>query len=664
VGAEIGAGLISLGADVCASRAALKREWLETDASGAYASSSLLCANTRRYHGLLVAPVAEGGQPLGRHVFLSWVEEWVEHWLEEWAADWFVKADEAPERGSYLSCAVFGDGGLRPGPLVGFERGAISTFHYAVGGLRLRKEIFCPRGTRCVAVRYTASGRCRLQLRPFFACRHFHALTRRNPQADLTSKQEGIWQVVRPYPELPPVYLAASGHISPDPGWYLRFHYPEEAARGFEAEEDLLSPAAIRLELEADRPAWLVAGLERLSPEEAAAAYEAELARRSALTGGRPQLEAQLALAADQFLIEQPGGLSVVAGYHWFEEWGRDLLVSLPGLLLVDGRIKEAVAALAAFGRHLKGGLLPNRLLAGADYASADSPLLYLLACQRVADCGGGYGLLRPLWPIVAAIIEAYHRGTAYGIVIAPDGLPLQGAPGLALTWMDARVRDAPVTPREGKAVELAALWHNGLQFAAALAEDLGLSVRAASYRAASRACARSFNRAFWNEERGCCYDVITKDGAEAAVRPNQLFAAGLPHALLSGEPAARMLDTVERHLLTPYGLRTLAPGEPGYAPRYAGGQEARDSAYHQGTVWPWLMGIYVEAVLKVRGKGAGKELRERITAPLAEHLREAGVGSVSEVFDAEAPQAAGGCIAQAWSVAELRRALFLLEGS
>lgn len=638
---------------------ALGLEWLEAGSDGSYASSTLLGANTRRYHGLLVAPV-EG---LGRHVMLSWLEEWVEDWLEEWAGDWFVGPEEAPERGSYASCALFAGGGLWPGPLARFERGLISTFHFAVGELGLKKEVFLVPGRRAVAVSYTAEGRCRLKVRPFFACRHFHHLTHLNDQADLNFGRQDGWHLVRPYPELPPVYLAASGRIHPEPAWYLRFHYPEEAARGFDSEEDLLSPGWVSLELAAGGRAWLVAGLEPVSLEEAAAAHEAELARRKGLVAGKDGLSARLALAADQFVTRTPQGPGVTAGYHWFEEWGRDLLVSLPGLFLVDGRVDEALAALSRFAAHLKDGLLPNRLLeeGGADYACADAPLFFLLACQRLSEAAG-LAAAAPLWPATAGIIASFQRGTAYGIGVDGDGLPVQGSSGAALTWMDAVVGGEPVTPRGGKAVDMAALWHNGLLFAASLAAHLGKKQEAAGYEEAAARARGSFEAVFWNEERGCCYDVVSPEGEkDAAIRPNQLWAVGLPHAVLTGGRAESVLAVVERELLTPCGLRTLAPGEPGYTPIYGGGVAQRDRAYHQGTVWPWLLGVWADACLKVRGEGAREGLRA-ILAPLAAHLRQAGVGTVSELFDAEPPYAPRGCIAQAWSVAELRRILSRLE--
>ncbi len=658
------AELISLEGEACAAGAALGREWLECDGSGAYASSTILFANTRRYHGLLVAPV----KGLGRHVFLSWCEERVEDWLEEWSADWYVdRAEDAAERGFYASCALFAGGGLWPAPLARFERGLIACAHYAVQGLSLTKEVFLLRGRRSVAIRYVASGPCRLSIKPFFACRPFHALTQWNSVADLSPRREGPWQVVRPYPELPPVYLTASGRrMSDDPGWYYRFHYPEEAARGFEAEEDLFCPGPVRLELAAGEPGWLVAGLERVSPEEAEAAWREELDRRAALVRGREPLAAQLALAADQFLVAGPEEPSVVAGYPWFEEvWGRDLLVSVPGLLLVDGRLGEAAAVLSAFAGHLEGGLLPNRLpLTGPpEYNSADASLFFLLACQRLAEAAGGLETLRPLWPAVSAVIESWRRGTAHGVGVAAGGLPTQNDPGLALTWMDASLKGRPVTPRSGHAVELCALWYNGLLFAAGLAEEVGRGDHAAAWRREAARAQAAFEAVFWDEERGCCYDAVSQEGVrDPALRPNQLFAVGLPHPLLTGRRAAGLLEVVERELLTPFGPRSLARGEPGYVARYGGPQAERDCAYHQGPVWPWLWGVYADAWLKVNGPGRRSELRERIAGPLAGHLTEAGVGSVSELFDAEEPHAPGGCPAQAWSVAELRRALALLE--
>jgi len=368
----------------------------------------------------------------------------------------------------------------------------------------------------------------------------------------------------------------------------------------------------------------------------------------------------QLVLAADEFLVrralaDEPGGLSVIAGYHWFGDWGRDTMIALPGLTLATGRPEAARRILATFARFVDGGMLPNVFPdAGQapEYNTVDAALWYVEAVRAYHAATGDDAALRELFPALEAIVRGYTAGTRYGIRVDGDGLVAAGEHGVQLTWMDAKVGDWVVTPRIGKPVEINALWYNALVAIADLARRLGRP--SAAWQAMADRAAAAFSR-FWNAEAGYCYDVIDGPaGHEAVLRPNQIFAVSLPASPLSADRQRLVVDRCARQLLTSYGLRSLAPGEPGYQPRYLGGPRERDGAYHQGTVWGWLLGPFALAYHRVHGD---REAARAFLAPMAQHLAEYGLGSIAEVFDAEPPFSPGGCIAQAWSVAETLRA-------
>jgi predicted glycogen debranching enzyme len=373
----------------------------------------------------------------------------------------------------------------------------------------------------------------------------------------------------------------------------------------------------------------------------------------------------RLVLAADQFLVtrplaDDPGGLSVIAGYHWFGDWGRDTMIALPGLTLTTGRPEAARRILTTFARFVDRGMLPNVFPDAGErpeYNTVDAALWYVEAVRAYHESTNEAGVLRELFPALEQIVHGYAGGTRYGIRVDPaDGLVAAGEPGVQLTWMDARVGDWVVTPRTGKPVEINALWYNALVAMAGLARALGRP--SAEWEAMAARAAAGFTR-FWNAEAGYCYDVIDGPaGPEAALRPNQILAVSLPASALPAERQRQVVDACARRLLISHGLRSLSPGEPGYRPRYAGGPRERDGAYHQGTAWAWLLGPFALAYDRVHGdRTAARALLE----PMAHHLGEYGVGSIAEVFDAEPPFAPGGCIAQAWSVAETLRAWCLL---
>jgi predicted glycogen debranching enzyme len=462
--------------------------------------------------------------------------------------------------------------------------------------------------------------------------------------------------------------------------------YPVEERRGYQAHGPLWSPGYFKMSLELRQGATLVASTESFETMrllDPATALRAERGRRRRLLAlappaAREGVAAELVLAADQFIITPAGRTleatrarafgdevrTVIAGYHWFTDWGRDTMISLEGLTLATGRYLEAGYILRTFGHYVRDGLIPNMFPEGENeglYHTADATLWFFHAVQRYVQYSGDRLTLGILYPKLKEIVAWHVKGTRFGIHVDPrDGLLTQGAPGYQLTWMDAKVDDWVVTPRRGKAVEINALWYNALRLMATWAQSHGEDP--GPYRARADQVKRSFNDRFWNAEGGSLYDVVDceEGGNDGKCRPNQLFAISLPHPVLVRERWAPVMRVVHDRLLTPSGVRTLAPGDPDYKPRYFGDLRARDAAYHQGTVWAWLIGPYVDAWLKVFPGDAGGA-RSAVEGVLA-HLDEACIGSMSEIFDADAPYTARGCIAQAWSVAELLRVWLKLE--
>ncbi|MBC7911654.1 MAG: glycogen debranching protein, partial [Pyrinomonadaceae bacterium] len=370
----------------------------------------------------------------------------------------------------------------------------------------------------------------------------------------------------------------------------------------------------------------------------------------------------ELTLAADQFIVARGSQKTVIAGYHWFSDWGRDTMIALPGLALVTGRAEVARSILLEFARHVDKGMLPNRFPdAGVEpeYNTVDATLWFFEAVRALLDDTHDEKFVRDnLYDVLAEIIDWHVRGTRYGIRVDTDGLLAAGEEGVQLTWMDAKVGEWVVTPRRGKPVEIQALWYNALRVMEQLAHQFQDETRTGFYGEIAARARASFNQKFWHEEQGCLYDVIDGERRDASIRPNQIFAVSLPHTMLSKERARGVVCVVERDLLTPYGLRSLAQSDPQYRGRYAGDALSRDGAYHQGAVWAWLLGPFIKAYLKVHSEDtAAREKARAWLSPFQKHLSEAGLGQVSEIFDGDAPHAPRGCIAQAWSVAEILRA-------
>ncbi len=648
--------MMELDASVCQDLdAALRREWLETNGLGGFASSTIVCANTRRYHGLLVAAVRP---PVDRVVLLAKLDETLH------------TRDGAAELGCNLYPGSVHPDGHRY--VRGFRLHPFPTFIYEVERVRLVKRVFMLRDQNVTAITYwleRAPGPVTLHLRPMLACRGYHTLGRRNEDFDETLLDAPGGMGLQPYGPETAVYLTCPGaRFEEAPDWYYGFQYPREAERGLDVEEDLFSPGYFAATLDVDdRISVLAAHGAPADPDvEQAAAEERE--RRDRLIA--PFTHAgeetrQLVLAADQFLVHRDGQQlrSIIAGYHWFTDWGRDAMIALPGLTLAVGRPEEAKAVLRAFAAHCSAGMIPNRFPDGdadPEYNTVDASLWFVRAVADYIERTGDRALLKgELYEVLWDIIDRYANGTRFGIHMDGDGLIAAGEPGSQLTWMDAKIGDVPVTPRQGKCVEINALWFNALKDMQHLTELMSEDRRAKEYADMAEAVRNAFGATFWNRAQSCLYDCIDGTYADASIRPNQILAVGLPHSLLSPEREHAVVQTVHRELYTPYGLRSLAPTDPNYIGIHSGNQRSRDGAYHQGTVWAWLLGPFISAWLKVnRHTPQAKTEARQMLQPILDHIHNAGLGSVSEIFDGDPPHRPKGCISQAWSVGELLRLL------
>ncbi|MGZ5426186.1 MAG: amylo-alpha-1,6-glucosidase, partial [Thermoanaerobaculia bacterium] len=556
--------------------------------------------------------------------------------------------------------------------LTGFRMDPFPTFTWDADGVVVEKEAFMPHGENTVCVTWRlvkGEGPVSLEVRPLVAFRDFHALTHENADLDRTTAIEGSGVRIAPYKGLPALFFAHDGQVEQAGDWYRFFEYAEDRHRGFDYREDLWHPVTLLFTFEENgattrQAANLIASTSPRSASDIHLLRKNELTRRGKLTtkaGRKPVLRA-LARAADQFLVARGDMTTVIAGYPWFSDWGRDSMIALPGLTLATGRPEVAKEILLAFLEHVDQGMLPNRFPdAGEEpeYNTVDATLWYFEAVRQYVEATGDLALVGDrLFRILADIVAWHERGTRYGIRVSTDGLLEWHAAGEVLTWMDARIDSRPVTPREGKPVEIQALWFSALKVMENLAKSFDEPLLASRYRLMAARAKRSFSRQFWNATADCLYDVVDADGKNGAIRPNQLFAISLFHSMLTKEKAKSILAVVARELLTPYGLRTLSPKDPAYRGRYEGGPEERDAAYHQGTVWPWLLGAYATAFRRANGEGpkTAKAIR-RLLAPLGDFVLGDGLGQLPEIFDGDAPHRPRGCVAQAWSVAELLRA-------
>jgi predicted glycogen debranching enzyme len=623
-----------------------RAEWLETDGLGGFASGTASGIRTRRYHALLLSAQTP---PTGRNVLVNGCEVWLEIDGERIALS---SQHYAPD-------VIHPDG---TGRIESFAHEPWPRWIYRVGDIRVEHELFAVSGSPLVAMAWrlvsSGSSSATLHVRPLLSGRDYHALHHENAAFAFAPEGRGAAWTWRPYPNISAITVHANALYHHDPVWYRNFCYAEERVRGFAFSEDLASPGTFSFDLAAGEAICLLGagGAESFIGAGDPATTFARLRREE--QDRRARFESPLLRAADAYVVRRGDGRTIVAGYPWFTDWGRDTFIALRGIALATGRLDLAREILLEWAGAVSDGMLPNRFADQGDapeFNAVDASLWYAVAVGeylRLAE--PPLEVRRRLEAAVGAILDGYAKGTRYGIHADADGLLAAGEPGVQLTWMDARIGAEVVTPRIGKPVEVQALWINALRLVGRRGDAWG--------RLADRATA-SFRARFWNETAGCLYDVVDVDHVpgtvDALLRPNQIFAVGgLPIALIEGERARRVVDLVEQRLWTPLGLRSLAPGEPGYTAHYQGGPSERDRAYHQGTVWPWLAGAFVDAWLRVRSgtPAARREARERFAAPLLAHRASAGLGHVSEIADAEPPHAPRGCPFQAWSIGELIR--------
>ena len=647
----------------------LSAEWLLADGGGGYASSTVLWCGTRRYHGLWVPALKA---PVDRRVVLSHIEERL------------IPPGGDALQPAFISTAEYGGGFFPDGSLwaVSFDLDPLPRFVSRVGGLTVDREVLLLRDGAgvCLTYRISGHGRWSLDLAPMLALRSFHALAHShsgfhvNPLEGvqgLRCNAEGfpgvfVWfapasdaKDTRNDQPLPP----AACTVAVSPTWYFSVLRRVERERGFDHFEDVLTPGRWTVSADGAAEFHLFFSFEPPRPINVAAERRKFVARQADLVAraGSPQNPrlARLATAADQFIarrrVDGEDLATIVAGYHWFGDWGRDAMISLPGLLIETGRLDAAEKVLRAFGAATREGLVPNCYAEDTGrplYNTVDASLWFIQAAAAYMRAGGSEIFLREhLWPVVQQVCQWYRAGTDFGIRADTDGLITAGSQDTQLTWMDAKASGRPVTPRHGKAVEINALWISGLSLASDLAAKLDLAPPA-SLQVLAR-IRRAFEDLFWNDKAGCLYDCILPDGRrDASVRPNQIMAVGLPHAPLAGERAKAIVRKVREKLLTPRGLRTLAPDDPAYRGRYVGGPDQRDAAYHQGTVWPWLSGPYVDAVFAVEDPVCARGEAAQVLAGLLDSMEDEGLGQINEIFDGDPPHRPRGCIAQAWSVA------------
>ncbi|MCP9469646.1 MAG: amylo-alpha-1,6-glucosidase [Nitrospira sp.] len=633
---------------------ALRLEWLETNGRGGFTSGTVAGANTRRYHALLLIARRP---PLERFVLVNHLEEWID-----------LDGHPVPLSTNLYPGAVHPTGYTS---CTGFSPDPWPTWTYQCGSISIQREILCVHGRDLVVVRWSllagAQQSAVLRIRPMLSGRDYHHTHHENPALSTTVSEGNGWVSWQPYLSVPAVRVFYEGAYRHNPDWFRRVQFPVEREQGLDYEEDWWSPGEFEFTITPERPRTLILTIEQTDSLDPASLLRQERERRAALMNQASRfapLTFRLWRASDAFIVKRGNGHAVLAGYPWFTDWGRDTFISLAGLCLVTGRHDQARQIIESYATHVLEGLIPNRFPDAGEtpeYNSIDASLWFLHAVARYLAYTGDESHVRTVaWPAIKQILDGYRRGTRYQIRMERDGLITGGMPGAQLTWMDAKVGDWVVTPRHGKPVEIQALWMRALDVGKRLAEQFGEPAFAARCRRERELAVNSFRHKFWYEAGGYLYDVIDgPDGPDASIRPNQLYVLALCPDVIPNEQAKRILNVVTDHLLTPVGLRTLSPADPRYRPRYAGGVVERDGAYHQGTVWPFLLGPFVTAWLNVFGRSAKSKAKARsFLKGLEAHLHAACIGQVSEIFDGDPPHEPRGCPSQAWSVAEPLRVL------
>ena len=641
---------------------AIRHEWLETNGLGGWSGSSIIGCNTRRYHGLLVAAIKP---PAERMVLVSKLDEAI------------IVNDERFELGTNDYGNSIQTNGNQY--LFSFVKNIFPEWIFEVKGMRIKKTVTMLHDENTTLIIYEvlkANTSFTMELLPLIAARGYHSLQHayNNIFWDVQF-EEGIFHN-QPYEGAPDIFISIPGSsYKHDPRWFYKFNYQLEKYRGLDFEEDLFNHGIFTVELKEGDVLGIIISTENPKHKDAFSLFDSELKRKELLTMGivNPLLQ-QLTLAADQFIVKrivtestayantQKSLETVIAGYHWFTDWGRDTMISLPGLCLSTGRYEDAKKIIAVFAKAVSMGMLPNRFQDNnepPEYNNVDGTLWYFIAIYKYLQSTGDEDfILNEILPVAKEIIDWHFRGTRYNIHVDTDGLLFAGEKGQQLTWMDARIGNWVVTPRMGKPVEIQALWYNALKIFEQLLLMNGQESDADLVSLSAAKAKQSFKEKFWDAADNYLYDVIDEHGMpDRSMRPNQLFAISLPYAIVEGDHALAVLKTVEQKLYTVVGLRSLSPDDPRYIGTYGGDAFKRDSSYHEGTVWSWLLGPYVEAWMNVKGE-MFKNNALKIIEAFEYHLNEACIGSVSEIFDADEPHRPRGCVAQAWGVAELLRVI------
>lgn len=631
-----------------------RKEWLVTNGIGGFAGSTLVGANARGYHSLLIAAFKP---PLERILLVSKLDETVEAGGQEFVLASNMVRDEVQPKGyEYLAA---------------FRYSFHPVFTYALEGRVLEKKIYMVYGENTTVVEYRyleGADSLRLRLTPYLNYRDYHGNTQREDWPwDLTI-EKNRYQFIA-FPGAAPLYMTAQGEWKNAPRWVENLYYPVEAYRGLKDLEAHYIPGELVAVLKPGDVFTVIFSTQHTydGNENTQILYQKQVERVEDLLENsriRDVMSRRLVLAADQFIVQRSstGTATVIAGYPWFTDWGRDSMIALPGLTMVTGRWREGREILQTFATYVRHGLIPNRFPdAGEEpeYNTVDASLWFFVACYEYYCHTHDVGFIREHLPLLKEMIRCHMDGTLWGIGMDFDGLLNQGEEGVQLTWMDAKVGNWVVTPRDGKAVEINALWYNAVKITAYLCQRLDESEERHEYEQLAQRILTNFQQVFWNDADGYLYDRISRAGEkDPTIRPNQIFALSLPFPLLDRTEGLRLMKVVQKHLYTPLGLRSLSPADIDYHSHYGGDQYHRDAAYHQGTVWGWLMGPYLEALLYVEKEPP--QVKEKVLTlmePLLAHLLSDGaIGQISEVFDGDLPHHHRGCYAQAWSVAELLR--------
>ena len=614
----------------------LQREMLATNRAGGYMSTTIVCCNTRKYHGLLVCPIDESE---ANYVLLSSLDETV------------VQHDQSFNLAIHRFPGTYEPRGHKY--ITDFTYTPCPTITYRVGGVILRKEMLWIHSRTQLLIRYTlldAHSRTTLRLRPFLAFRIVHAVKHTNMYANGHSTPVEGGVMCRMYEEFPWLYMQTGKQCEfvAAPDWYFNFEYAEESRRGYPDHEDLLTPGYFEAEIEKGESIIFSASTDQVDSKGIAASFDAEVARRS----NKIDFLSCLRHSARQFIVRHGNRTEVVAGYPWFGRWGRDTFIALPGITLAQGNVNDCRDVIDTMVAEMRGGLFPNM---GEAFNSVDAPLWFFWTLQQLQKHIPAEEIWQKYGKVMQGIIDAYAGGIGGIIAVHDNGLVWASAPGKALTWMDAVVEGVPVTGRDGYQVEINALWYNALCYTLELAAKFGDKKFTAKYKALPEKIKESFLEKFWRPEDGFLSDYVDAKHANWFIRPNQVIACALDHCMLSSREIISVLGIVTRHLLTPKGLRTLSPRNPLYQGRYWGDQSARDRAYHQGTVWPWPLEFFVRANFNVYGKSYLPQAEELLTN-FEEDINNAGIGSISEIYDGDPPHAPRGAISQAWSVGAVLR--------